>query len=155
MPPMKIAIVLALILVTQASMPVAVYAQDKPQQPGRPDVPNLTDAQREQIRQLTQSRRADGEPIIRAYSAARRAKLDAMIATPPDEAKIRAACTDFAKADADMSVFIAKLYNEILPQLTDEQRAWLKDNREALVRYLEMQIQRGLERIEQRRQEGK
>lgn len=138
------------VLFLAALLPLsAAFAQETPSRDGAPE---LTEAQREHIRALVLARRAQAEPLFTAFAAARRAKLEAMVTMPPNEGRIRHAAAAFGKADADMSVFIAKLYNEVLPMLTEEQRGWLEQNREILVRFLELQIQMGLRRLEQRGQ---
>ena len=120
----------------------------------RPEVPNLTDEQKQQIRQAVEAHRTEAEPIFQRMLAARRARLEAVLAVPSNESRIRELSAEYARCDTEMAVFISKLYGEILPVLTEEQRTWLNGHKDDLERYFESQIGRGLDRLRQKQQAG-
>ena len=116
--------------------------------------PNLSDGQREQIRQIVESHRAEAEPMFERLLVARRARLDAVLATPTSEPRIRELSADYAKVETEMAVYIGKLYGELLPLLTAEQRTWLNEHKDDVERNFEKQIASGLERVRQRQQQN-
>ena len=136
----------------------AAYAEEPAPQPSVPkrpsEPPNLSEEQREQIRQRVELHRAEAEPIFEHLLVARRARLEAVLATPTSEARIRELSTDYAKVETEMAVYISKLYNELLPLLTQEQRTWLAEHKDDVERNLEKQIASGMERLRQRQQQN-
>jgi periplasmic protein CpxP/Spy len=107
---------------------------------------NLTDQQKEQVRGIFQSHRADFQQVREKLRTAFEAQRAAAEATPVDEATVRAKANDIAAAQADMVVLTAKVRAEVFQLLTPEQQAKaqeLKAQRE----------QRRQERLQQRQQQ--
>lgn len=82
----------------------------------------LTDAQRQQIRQLVQQRRNEMRPLVEHLRTAAEARRQAVTAIPVDEARIRAATQELAQVQADVAVQQARLQSEIVALLTPEQQ---------------------------------
>lgn len=153
-----IAAVVAAVFVTGAAVTV-IRAQDPPQGPprggmrmgpgpgfgpmmGPAGLPglgelDLTDAQKQQVKSISDSHRQEFEQIAERTRTAQRA-LD-QAAEAGDESAVRARATDLAGAIADGAILRTKVQSEILAILTAEQQQKLKDFRA---------------QIEQRRPEG-
>ena len=88
---------------------------------------NLTDAQREQVRQIVDSRqqetRAIGERAMAAHEALRAATTSPSF----DEGLIRAKAAEVAAVDADMAVARARIFADVFQILTPEQQAKAKE----------------------------
>lgn len=82
----------------------------------------LTDAQRQQIRQLVQQRRIEMRPLVERLRTAAEARRQAVTAIPPDEARIRVAAQELAQAQVDVAVQQARLQSDIFALLTPEQQ---------------------------------
>lgn len=88
---------------------------------------NLTDAQREQVKQIVDSRqqemRAIGEKAMAAHQA-----LHAATTSPSfDEGLVRAKAAEVAAIDADMAVSRARIFADVFQILTPEQQAKAKE----------------------------
>ena len=87
---------------------------------------NLTDAQREQVKQIVDSRqqetRATAERAIAAHDALRAATTSASF----DEGLVRAKAAEVAAVDADMAVARARIFADVFQILTPEQQAKAK-----------------------------
>ena len=90
---------------------------------------DLTDAQREQVRQLTQQHREQTRTLVERAEAAREAQRQAMAATPFSESQVRAAMQALAEAQTDLAVQQARLQSEIHALLTTEQQQRLEKMR--------------------------
>jgi Spy/CpxP family protein refolding chaperone len=86
---------------------------------------DLTDAQRAQVRSLTDTHRAATEPVLERARTARQALHAAVTASTVDEGAIRARSAELASAEADLAVARARLQADITKILTPEQRAEL------------------------------
>ena len=88
---------------------------------------NLTDAQREQVRQIVDSRqeevRAIGERAMAAHDALRAATTSPSF----DEGLVRAKAAEVAAVDADMAVARARIFADVFQILTPEQQAKAKE----------------------------
>jgi Spy/CpxP family protein refolding chaperone len=87
---------------------------------------NLTDAQRQQIRDLTQRRLDAGKQVqarLRAAQDARRSALDTL---PVNEGAIRSTTNDLVAAETEAAILQAHLRAEIVGLLTAEQQDQLK-----------------------------
>jgi periplasmic protein CpxP/Spy len=93
---------------------------------------NLTDAQREQIRTIAGSHKADFDAIGERMRTAREALHDATTAGTADEATIRAKAAAVAAVDADVAVLQWKLHTEVSAILTPEQLQKAKELRETM-----------------------
>ena len=83
---------------------------------------NLTDAQREQVRQLMQQHREQTRPLVDRLRAAHEAQRQAVEAIPADEARIRAATGERAAVEAELAVHRARLQADVYALLTPEQQ---------------------------------
>lgn len=83
---------------------------------------DLTDAQREQVRQLTEQHREQTRGLFERAQAARVAQRQAMDTVPFSEPQIRAATQAVAEAETELAVQQARLRSEIYALLTPEQQ---------------------------------
>ena len=84
---------------------------------------NLTDAQQQQIRTLTEQHREQNSAWSERLSTAVEAQRKAAAANPVDEQAIRLAAQNVAEAQAEVMIAQAKLRSAVLALLTPEQRA--------------------------------
>jgi protein CpxP len=88
---------------------------------------NLTDVQREQVRQIVDSRqqetRAIGERAMAAHEALRAATTSPSF----DEGLVRVKAAEVAAVDADMAVARARIFADVFQILTPEQQAKAKE----------------------------
>lgn len=83
---------------------------------------NLTDAQREQVRQLMQQHREQTRTLAERLRAAREAGRQAMQSIPVDETRIRGAMQEAASVETELAIHQARLRGEIHALLTPEQQ---------------------------------
>ena len=84
---------------------------------------DLTDAQRQQIRELVAQQREQNRELVSQLRAAHEAERKAVEATPINEQAIRAAAHAVANTQAELAIRQARLRAEIFALLTPEQRA--------------------------------
>ena len=135
-----IAAIVAAVFATGVAATVLV-AQDAPQGPTRGGMRigpgfigpgglpglrelDLTDAQKEQVKSISESHRAEFDQIAERTRTAQRA-LDTA-AESGDENTVRARATDLAAAIGDGAILRAKVHSEIVAILTAEQQEKLK-----------------------------
>jgi protein CpxP len=82
----------------------------------------LTDAQRDQVQQLTQQHREQTRALFERARAARQAQRQAMDAVPFNEQQIRAAMQAVAEAETELAVQQARLQSDIHALLTPAQQ---------------------------------
>lgn len=87
---------------------------------------DLSEAQRERVREITDSRREEQKALGDRAHAAHLALEAAIIAGPLDESTIRGKAADVAAVDADMAVASGRIYSEIFQILTTDQQTKLK-----------------------------
>lgn len=87
---------------------------------------NLSDSQRQQIRELTQRRRQDGEQVQARLRAAMDARRAAVEASPVNEGAIRATTADLVAAETEVAILQAHLRADVLALLTPEQQDQVK-----------------------------
>ncbi len=87
---------------------------------------NLTDSQRQQIRDLTQQRRQGGEQVQERLRAAMDARRAAIEASPVNEGAIRATSADLVAAETEAAILEAHLRADVLALLTPEQQDQVK-----------------------------
>jgi periplasmic protein CpxP/Spy len=87
---------------------------------------NLSDAQRQQIRDLVQRRLEESRDNQERVRAAQEVQRKAMDALPVNEGAIRAAAQDLAAAQADAAVQQAHVRAEVFALLTADQQAQVK-----------------------------
>lgn len=83
---------------------------------------NLSDTQRQQIRQLTQRRLQDNKQVEERLRAAMNARRAAMDAVPVNEGAIRATTADLVAAETDVAILQAHLRADVMALLTPEQQ---------------------------------
>ena len=87
---------------------------------------DLSEAQRERVKEITESRRDEQKALGDRARAAHLALEAAIIAGPLDESTIRGKAADIAAVDADIAVASGRVYNEIFQILTTDQQTTLK-----------------------------
>ena len=98
----------------------------------------LTDAQREQIREIADQNRAAGQEQAEGLRAARMALNEALMADVVNESTIRGLIAQMAPVEADVAVQHAYANAQILQVLTVDQRAeWRQQQAEAQERFSE------------------
>lgn len=117
-----------------------------------PDLPlralNLTDAQREQVRGILESHRAEAASLRQRAGAAHQALHAATSAATVDEAAITQQSQAFSGLIAEAAVLRARVRSEVLAVLTPEQQA--EATRIAADRQARMQERR--QKMQERRQ---
>jgi Spy/CpxP family protein refolding chaperone len=103
---------------------------------------DLTEAQRAQVRSLTDTHRAATEPVLERARTARQALHAAVTASTVDEGAIRARSAELASAEADLAVARARLHADITKILTPEQRAELEANRSRMAERMQSMRER-------------
>jgi protein CpxP len=112
----------------------------------------LTEAQREQMRSIRQSHRAEFENVAKTLREARRAFAEATRSANLDEAAIRARSTDVANAMAEEAILRAKVRAEVHALLTADQQQQLKEREATMQKRMQERLQRQQERLKQRQQ---
>ena len=88
---------------------------------------NLTDAQREQVKQIVDSRQQELRAIGERAMAAREALHAATTSPSFDEGLIRAKAAEMASIEADLAVSRARNFADVFQLLTPEQQAKVKE----------------------------
>jgi Spy/CpxP family protein refolding chaperone len=83
----------------------------------------LTDAQRQQIREIRERHRDQTQAAAEQLAAARNKLNEAVETLPPNEGLITAAGQDLAQAEVDAAIQQARVNAEIWPLLTPDQQA--------------------------------
>ena len=109
---------------------------------------DLTDAQREQVRQLMQQHREQTRALAVRAHAAREAQRQAMAPPSFTEQQVRAAAQALAEAQTDLAVQQARLRSDVYALLTSEQQQRLQQ----MQAEREVREQERRDRIQQRRQ---
>jgi len=86
----------------------------------------LTDAQRDQVKAIAESHKADWRALADRARDAHMALNEAVTTAPIDEALIRQKSSEVAAVDADMAVARARAYAEVFQILTPEQKEKVK-----------------------------
>ena len=109
---------------------------------------NLTEAQREQARNISRQHQQQTRTLMERLRAARAAQQQAVEALPVDEGRIRAAMQDLAAVEADLAVEQARLRSELFAILTAEQQVEaqkLQADREARMKERQGRIRQRLQ----------
>jgi len=110
---------------------------------------NLTDSQRQQVRQLTEQFREQTRALMEQLRTAEQARREAMEDTRVDEGRIRSAMQQLAQVQTELAIRQARLRSEIFAMLTaDQQQQVEKLRAEREARFKERQ-----ERFQQRQQQ--
>ena len=83
---------------------------------------DLSDAQKQQVRDITQRHRQQTQPLAQRLQQAMEAQRAAIQAIPVNESLVRSAAQDLAAAQADMAVEQARLHSDIFGVLTAKQQ---------------------------------
>ena len=155
----KVSLAAALAVVTMATAAPMLMAQDQPQRrqgpgfggppPGGPGGRgmrgpggpmgfgpgfrelDLTDDQKAQLKQITESHSAEFKAVRDKSRAAHDGMQELLTAETINESAIRAKSAEIAAAEADMLILQAKIRRESMQILTSEQLAKLKERRES------------------------
>jgi len=84
---------------------------------------DLSDAQRSQVKGILKAHLTEIESQFEAGASARRALHDAIGAQPIDEALIRSKAMELGAVHAEGAVLFARIRAEVLPLLTEDQKA--------------------------------
>ena len=93
---------------------------------------NMTDAQRDQVKQIVAAHRDEWKALADRAMTAHQALAEAVTADVLDESAIRGRSADTAAVEADIAVARADARAEVLQVVTDAQRAHLKTMRSEL-----------------------
>ncbi len=83
---------------------------------------DLSDAQKQQVRDITQRHRQQTEPLVQRLQQAMEAQRASIENIPVNESLVRSAAQDLAAVQADMAVEQARLHSDIFAVLTAEQQ---------------------------------
>ena len=108
---------------------------------------DLTDAQQEQVRQLTQQNREQMRALMDRMRAAQESRRAAIEAFPFNEAQVRSAMQELADVEADLAVAQARLQSDIYALLSADQQQRLQKFRAER----EARAKQRQERLQQRR----
>ena len=111
----------------------------------------LTDAQRQQVRDVRQRHRADMSAVGKRLHEAHAAQRNAVETVPVNEALIRSTSQALSTAQTDMALLQARIHTDVWNLLTPEQQAKareLKAQREARMK------ERGERRRQRQQQQG-
>jgi Spy/CpxP family protein refolding chaperone len=114
---------------------------------------DLTDAQQEQVRQLTQQNREQMRSLLDRMRAAQEARRQAVEAVPFNESQVRSAMKDLADVETDLAVLEARLQADIYALLSADQQQRLQKlraDREARAKERAQQQQQRLQQRQQR-----
>jgi Spy/CpxP family protein refolding chaperone len=89
----------------------------------------LTDAQREQVKSITESHRDELQAVGTRLRDAHRAFAEATRATTPDEAAVRARAADVGNAMADEALLRGRIQAQVFAILTAEQQQQVNQRR--------------------------
>jgi Spy/CpxP family protein refolding chaperone len=87
---------------------------------------DLSDAQKQQVRDITMRHRDQTQPLMQRLGQAMAAQRIAIETVPVNEAAVRTASQDVAAAQADMAVEQARLHSDVFAVLTVEQQTKAK-----------------------------
>jgi periplasmic protein CpxP/Spy len=90
----------------------------------------LTDAQKEQVRQIRSRHDAQMRDAMTRLETARRAQQKAVETVPADEAQITSLTQDMVQAEVDVAIQASRLNSEIWTLLTPDQQSQVKKLRE-------------------------
>jgi len=98
---------------------------------GGPGLPlralELTEQQRDQVKNVMQQHRTDMEAVGKRLHEARRAQREAIETVPVNEALVRSTSQTLATAETDMAVLQARIHSELWNLLTPDQQAKAKE----------------------------
>ena len=106
---------------------------------------DLTEAQRDQVKNALQSHKDEFKAIAREMIAARGALGDAVTADTVDDTAIKAASAKVAELELQSALLRAKVHGEVFAQLTPEQQRKAKTMREQAKGRITALLQRLLE----------
>ena len=111
---------------------------------------DLTEAQREQVRQLTEQYREQTKPLMDRVQTAQQARRQALEAIPFNEQQIRSAAQALAEAEVELAVQRGRFQSDVYAVLTPEQQARLQKMRADR----EARMKERMDRLQQRNRRG-
>ena len=105
---------------------------------------NLTDAQQQQVRQLTEQLREQSRTLVEAVRKGEEARRDAVEAVPVDEPRIRAAMQQLGDAQTELAILQARFHSDVYALLTPDQQAQaqkVRADREARLKQRQQRLQ--------------
>lgn len=109
---------------------------------------DLTDAQRQQVRDVMQRHREEMREAGRRLRAAHDAQRNAIEMVPLNEGLVRSTSQELAAAQTDMAIVQARMHSGVFSLLTSEQQTKAKQLKDARAKRMK---QRG-QRLQKRRQ---
>lgn len=112
---------------TFASAPLRAATPPEDQETGFPRLEMLaqaldvTDAQRQEIKQILQEARPVTQPLVQRVVETRRALEDQVQIQPVNEAAIRSRAAELATAQADLAVQRSRIHEQLAGVLTEKQ----------------------------------
>ena len=106
----------------------------------------LTDAQKEQVKNIAESHKAEWKSIFDRARTAHDALQDAVTADAVDEGLIRQRSAEVAAVEADMAVARAHAFAEVVQILTADQKAQLKTMQAEMKKRMEGRQEAGRQR---------
>lgn len=113
----------------------------------------LTDAQREQVKGLMESHKAEFDAQLQKLGPAHKALRDTITAETLDETAIRQRAAELAAVEADGAVLRAKVHAQVWALLTPEQQQKARDLKAQMDKRQTERRQRVEQRRQQRRQQ--
>ena len=113
---------------------------------------DLTEAQQNQVRQLTQQNREQMRSLMDRMRAAQDARRKAVEVVPFNESQVRAAMKDLAEVEADLAVAEARLQADIYGLLSPDQQHRLQKLRADREARAKERAQQQQQRFQQRQQ---
>ena len=110
---------------------------------------NLTEAQQDQIKQLTQQSRQQNQNVGEQLRSAMEAQRKAVETIPVDEGLIRSTTQALVEAQTEMAIQQARLHSEIFALLTPDQQAQVRKLQAERNQRAQQQGQRGQQRQKQ------
>ena len=116
---------------------------------------DLTDAQQEQVRQLTQQNREQMRALMDRMRAAQEARRQAVEAVPFNESQVRSAMKDLGDVEADLAVLEARLQADIHALLSADQQQRLQKLRAEREARAKERAQHLQQRLQQRQRQAR
>ena len=113
---------------------------------------DLTEAQQEQVRQLSQQSREQMRGLMDRMRVAQDARRQAVEAIPFNESQVRAAMKELADVEAELAVAQARLQADIYALLSAEQQQRLQALRAEREARAKQRVQQQQQRLQQRQQ---
>jgi Spy/CpxP family protein refolding chaperone len=111
---------------------------------------NLTEAQQQQVRQLTEQLREQSRTLVDAVRKGEEARRAAVEAVPLDETRIRTAMQQLGDAQTELAILQARFHSDVYALLTPEQQQQAQKRRAEREARLKQRQDRLQQRLQQR-----